>query len=129
MKRLEIKIGNRTYFLKFGYGCFRHLAETWGVPGLTDIIVKFSSVGTGGDITLNDMEMFIDLARSAVYANGSLEEINAFDGDDFGDELLKDPSLISTIVAHFMESLPKSDSNEGGLGKKKAVRAKPDLPN
>ena len=124
MKRLEIKIGDRTYFLKFGYGCFRHLAETWNVPGLTGIIERFSSVKDNGDISFDQIQLFIDLARSAIYANGDLEEIRTFDDDNFGDALLKDMGLISEMVAHFMDSLPKPD-----MGKKKAVKAKPDLQN
>lgn len=131
MKRLEIKIGDRTYLLKFGYGCFRHLAETWDVPGLTEIIGKFSELSNvdENNISFEQMQLFIDLAYSSVYANGDLEEISAFNGDDFGDEFLKDPKIITELMSHFIDSLPKPDSPDTDQGKKVAAKAKPELPN
>lgn len=129
MKRLEIKIGDRTYFLKFGYGCLRHLAETWEVPGLKEIIERFSGLKDDGNVSFEQMQLFIDLAYSSVYANGDLEEIRAFNGDDFGDVFLNNPKIITEMMSHFIDSLPKPDSPDTDQGKKKAAKAKPELPN
>lgn len=121
MKKLIITIGEKSYSLRFGYGCFRHLAETWKVKGLQDIMNRLGLIGEKiTELGFDDLQMLIELVYSAIYANGNVEEIESFDSDECGDAILANPAILAQIITGLTDSLPKPPPE--AQGKQKAVR-------
>lgn len=122
MKKLIITIGDHTYSLKFGFGCFRILAEKWEVKGYPEVLERIVSVGDDIEkLEFDKIQILIDLVGAAVDANGDIAQIQSFNDDDCGDFLLRNPDKFQEIVTALIESMPKTDIPEQ-KGKPKAVK-------
>lgn len=122
----QIKINDKTYALRFGYGCFKQLAKLLKVEGIQGVVEKFSAFEKGSnDVSFDQIDMLISLVQASVIASGDLEGIENFNSDDCGDYLLANPDKLSEIMNSFIASFPKSNES----GKQKAGRIEKKQPN
>lgn len=121
MNKIILKIGESSYNLKFGFGCFRHLSEAWEVPGFPEVMGKIIEVSQNIEkMQFADLKMIQDVIYAAVCANGDIEEIQNFNFDDCGDLLMNEPGSVAKVFEALMASMPKPESEP--VGKPKAVK-------
>jgi len=115
-----IKVGRKSYKLKFGYGVNRRLADVYSIPsysGLGEFISNLGFTEKATDLTFEQLTFLGNLVYAAIsYHEGENPELTT---DELVDTLLQQPDDLANIMQAFADSFPKEDD---GLGKQKPNR-------
>lgn len=120
---MNITINNKTFTLKFGYGCLKTLGELWGIEDFQGVISEFLKLAPANGnlaefkLTFGVVDKLVDVIYASVltYDAGSA---NDFDKNDCADYLLGNPEGITMVFTEFMNSMPKPDPKTVGKQKK-----------
>lgn len=109
MTATSIKIGRKTYKLKFGYGVNRRLSEAYKLTSYTGLGVYIEELKFGGDdLTFAQIDFIGNLIFASIsYSEGVKPEL---DVDDIIDHLFAAPEKLVEILEAFMASIPKGDA-------------------
>lgn len=119
-KITNIKIGRKTYKLKFGYGVNRKLADVYGLASYSALGTLISSLNFGGnDLTFEQTDFIGNLVFCAVsYHDGQDPDL---DPGEFVDAMLGDTDQLTKVIEAYQAGFPKFDKS---LGKTKAAPQK-----
>ena len=122
MKQPTIKIGRKTYSLKFGYGVNRMLSELYELASYSAFgeFIQNLKFGETNDVTFPQMDFIRDLVYSAICYNEAVQP--SFNKNEIVDVLQADPEALAEIMQAFVDSFPKQDVKS--LGKQKQTRRK-----
>jgi len=106
-----IKLGTKTYKLKFGYGVNRRLADVYSIPsysGLGDFIASLNFSDQATDLTFDQLNFLGNLVHAAIaYQEGETPELTV---DEIVDAVLQQPDKLTNVMLAFADSFPKETS-------------------
>lgn len=118
---LKLKIGSKSYALKFGYGSYKLLSQFYGLTTysqLGELITKLDFGSVDKDINFEQIDFIGNLVLAAIRSE---EEID-FSADDIVDELLKEPKTIEKVLTAFTDSFPKDTKKKATTRKRKPAK-------
>ena len=113
MDELVLKLGKKSFKLKFGLGLFRILGRKWQLPGIDEVVQRIAVLdSTDGKLTFEQIDVLEAVLIAAIEYGGSTEDISKL---DIIDEFFKDPKALDNFKDGIINSLPKAEpvENEG----------------
>ena len=110
MDELVLKLGNKSFKLKFGLGLFRILGRKWQLPGIDEVVQKIAVLdSTDGKLTFEQIDVLEAVLIAAIQYGGCKDDLSDF---DIIDEFFKDPKALDNFKDGIINSLPKNEPAE-----------------
>jgi len=111
-KTTNIKIGRKTYKLKFGYGVNRKLSQVYDLASYSALGQFIDGLNFGGeDLTFDQTDFIGHLIFCAIsYSQGEDPIITK---DEIIDGVLLSPEQLAAVLEGYMASFPKGDDAKG----------------
>ena len=109
---LKVKIVNKHYTLKFGYGVFRGLSKVYKLNSFSELGKHIDGLefGKTEDLSFDQVDFIGNLVLCAV-KNSDEGSDTSFSLDDvINNVVFKTPEKLADILAAFTESFPKDKS-------------------
>ena len=102
---MKVRIKNKLYGVKFGFGCYRRVCEAYGKNKISDFdkLLADHDIENMDDPTFKQQEFISCFIISAIKNDKSNKEID-FDSDDLFDEIIENPSFIEDVFKDFQKS-------------------------
>jgi hypothetical protein len=108
----NIKIGRKSYKLKFGYGVNRRLSKVYELTSYSALGDYIQSLKFGGDdLTFDQIDFLGNLVLAAIAYE--LGEDPNHTKDEVVDVLLANPETLANIMEAYMASFPKVEPTKG----------------
>jgi len=115
MNDLQLKLGSKSFKLKFGLKLLRILGEKWKLPGINEVVAKISILDqANSNLTFEQLDVLEDLICVAIHAGG--HDYSELKDIEIIDEFFKDPYALQDLTRQLIESLPQQQPDEN-LGK------------
>ena len=112
MNTESIRINEKDYLVKFGFGANRVLAKKWGLKTLSEIgnkINKQLNFKENQEPTFEQFETIGELVLSGILNYTPEAKVKT---DDVVDALLQDIPLLQRLVQLYIDSMPKGDESK-----------------
>jgi hypothetical protein len=124
-----IEIQGKKYPLKYGYGAFRLLGETWECPSVQKVAKKFQEIFPAAgieDVSFEQANALGELALAGIQnalPRARWQDLPELD-DVVNELLFQDSTKINLVMTAFTESFPKSGNAEPRSPARKAATKK-----
>lgn len=107
MDEILLKLGKKSFKLKFGLKLFRILGRDWQLPGIDDVISKIAILDSvDGKLTFNQIDVLEEILVAAIECGGEKIDLSKY---DIIDEFFKDPKALDNFKDALINSLPKNE--------------------
>jgi hypothetical protein len=115
MDEILLKLGDKSFKLKFGLGLFRILGRKWQLPGIDDVIQKIAVLDSvDKKLTFEQIDILEEILLSAIQYGG-------YDGDtkslDIIDSFFANPNALEEFKNALVSSLPSNTAGDEDEGK------------
>jgi len=112
MNDLILKLGKKSFKLKFGLGLFRILGRKWQLPGIDEVVQRIAVLdSTDGKLTFDQIDVLEQVLISAIEYGGCTDDLSKF---DIIEEFFNDPKALDNFKEGIVNSLPKSEPVDQG---------------
>lgn len=112
MNELTLKLGKKSFKLKFGLGLFRILGRKWQLPGIDEVVQRIAILDSvDGKLTFEQIDVLEQVLISAIEYGGCTDDLSKF---DIIDEFYKDPKALDNFKDGIINSLPNNQAEETG---------------
>lgn len=110
MNELVLKLGEKSFKLKFGLGLFRILGRKWQLPGVDEVIQRIAVLDSvDGKLTFEQIDVLEAVLIAAIEYGGCAEDVSKL---DIIDEFFKDPKALDNFKDSIINSVPKPENIE-----------------
>lgn len=110
MNELVLKLGKKSFKLKFGLGLFRILGRKWQLPGIDEVVQKIAVLDSvDGKLTFEQIDVLEAVLIAAIQYGGCEDDLSKF---DIIDEFFKDPKALDSFKDGIINSLPKAEPED-----------------
>lgn len=113
MNELILKLGEKSFKLKFGLGLFRILGRKWQLHGIDEVVQRIAVLDSvDGKLTFEQIDVLEAVLIAAIEYAGCTDDLSKL---DIIDEFFKDPKALDNFKDGIINSLPKAEpvENEG----------------
>ena len=113
MDELILKLGKKSFKLKFGLGLFRILGRKWQLPGIDEVVQRIAVLDSvDGKLTFEQIDVLEAVLIAAIEYGGCTDDLSKL---DIIDEFFKDSKALDNFKDGIINSLPKAEpvENEG----------------
>jgi hypothetical protein len=117
MDEIVLKLGKKSFKLKFGLKLFRILGRKWELPGIDEVVTKMAVLDSvDGKLTFDQIDVLEQILVSAIECGGEIIDLTKY---DIIDEFFKNPKALDDFKEALISSLPKNEpqDNEENSGK------------
>lgn len=112
MEGLNLKLGKKSFKLKFGLGLFRILGRKWQLPGIDEVVQRIAVLDSAdGKLTFEQLDVLEDVLIAAIEYGGCTDDLSKF---DIIEEFFADPKALDNFKDGIINSLPKAEPVEEG---------------
>lgn len=108
---MKLKVNNKNYSIKFGYGAIKLLCKKWGVKTMSglDPHLKKLNFKEGEEPGFEQLDLLGDLVAAGI-VNANKKAV--IDRDDVVTALMQDLNKMAPIIELFAESMPQEVNPE-----------------
>lgn len=112
MDDITLKLGKKSFKLKFGLKLFRVLGKKWQLPGIDEVVQKMAVLDSvDGKLTFEQIDILEVILVSAIECGGNKVNFSEF---DIIDEFFKDPNALESFKNALVNSMPTNETADEG---------------